>query len=147
MKSTKSDNIPITEKWPPVLEVSVAAGFPSPAEQYEAPSLNLHDLLIRHPAATFCLRATGNSMVGAGIRPGDILVVDRSLEPVNGCIVIAVVDNEFTVKYYKTGDRIRLEAANPVYPPIEFSDGMELKIFGVVTAVVHQFIKKKIVRQ
>ncbi len=126
---------------PPLMATQVAAGFPSPAEQYVEAPLDLNELLVRRPAATFFVRAAGDSMVGAGIRPGDILVVDRSLEAGDGSIVIAAVDGEFTVKTLRReGGAVRLEAANPAYPAIPFTDGMELRLFGVVTAVVHQFV-------
>lgn len=85
----------------------------------------------------------GDSMVNAGIRPGDILVVDRSLEAADGSIVIAAVDNEFTVKFLRQRDgHVSLEPANRKYSPIVFEDGMELRLFGVVTAVIHQFVKQ-----
>ena len=120
----------------------VAAGFPSPAEQYIESPLDLNELLVHRPAATFFVRAAGDSMTGAGIRPGDILVVDRSLEARDGSIVIACVDNEFTVKFLRSdGERWYLQPANRKYKPITFSEGMELRIFGVVTAVIHQFVK------
>ncbi len=129
---------------PPLMATHVAAGFPSPAEQYVEAPLDLNELLVRQPAATFFVRAAGDSMVGAGIRPGDILVVDRSLEASDGSIVIAAVDGEFTVKTLRRdGAGVRLEAANPAYPAITFTDGMELRLFGVVTAVVHQFVASR----
>ena len=125
---------------PPLTGSPVTAGFPSPAESYLESPLDLNQLLVRRPAATFFVRVAGDSMLGAGIHPGDILVVDRSLEPRHGAIVIACVDNEFTVKYLRSdGDAWQLEAANPAYPPLTFTEGMELKLFGVVTAVIHQF--------
>ena len=80
-------------------------------------------------------------MLGAGIHPGDILVVDRSLEAVDGSVVIAAVDNEFTVKYLRRDTSgVRLEPANRRFKPIVFSEDMELRLFGVVTAVIHQFV-------
>ena len=82
---------------------SVVAGFPSPAEQYLEPPLDLNELLVKRPAATFFVRVEGDSMIGAGIRDKDLLVVDRSLTPANGDIIIASVDGEFTVKTYRTG--------------------------------------------
>ena len=128
---------------PSLMASPVVAGFPSPAEQYAENPLDLNELLIRKPAATFFVRVAGDSMLGAGLRPGDILVIDRSLEAQEGNIVIACVDNEFTVKYFRhlPGGSVVLEPANRNYPAIQFSDGMELRIFGVVTAVIHQFIK------
>ena len=127
---------------PPLMATPVAAGFPSPAEQYIESPLDLNELLVHRPAATFFIRAAGDSMTGAGIRPGDILVVDRSLEARDGSIVIACVDNEFTVKFLRSdGERWYLQPANRKYKPITFSEGMEFRIFGVVTAVIHQFVK------
>lgn len=82
---------------------SVVAGFPSPAEQYLEPPLDLNELLVKRPAATYFVRVEGDSMIGAGIRDKDLLVVDRSLTPANGDIIIASVDGEFTVKTYRTG--------------------------------------------
>ena len=128
---------------PPLMGTPVTAGFPSPAEQYIESPLDLNELLVYRPAATFFVRAAGDSMLNAGIRPGDILVVDRSLEAADGSIVIAAVDNEFTVKILRRRDGcVSLEPANPKYSPIVFEDGMELRLFGVVTAVIHQFVKQ-----
>ncbi len=116
----------------------VPAGFPSPAEDHVEGRLDLNRHLIRHPAATFFVRASGDSMLGAGIHPGDLLVVDRSLEPAHGKVVIAVVDNELTVKRLEVRDgRVRLLAENDRYPPIELAPGVELQVWGVVTSVVH----------
>jgi DNA polymerase V len=116
----------------------VAAGFPSPADDYVEGRLDLNQHLIRHPAATFFVRASGDSMLGAGIHPGDLLVVDRSLEPTHGKVVIAVVDGELTVKRLDIRDgRVRLLAENDRYPPIVFAENMDLQIWGVVTSVIH----------
>ena len=124
----------------PLMESGASCGFPSPAEQYTQGSLDLNSYLVKNPEATFFVRAVGDSMTGAGIRSGDILTVDRSLEPVDGSIVIACVDNEFTVKTLRrNAGNIMLEAANSDYPPIILSDGMELRIFGVVTSCIHCF--------
>ena len=132
----------IQSSLPPLMEHTAVCGFPSPAEQYAQGPLDLNELLVKHNAATYFVRASGDSMLGAGIRPGDILVVDRSLEPVPGMIVIACVNNEFTVKYLRSnGEVFYLESANRNYKPIYFSDGMELTIFGVVTSCIHQFVK------
>ena len=128
------------KKLPPLMAAPAVCGFPSPAEQYVESPLDLNELLVRKAAATFFVRAAGDSMTGAGIRNNDILVVDRSLEVTDGAIVIAAVDNEFTVKYFRRNARgICLEPANPAYKSICFSEGMELRIFGVVTACIHQF--------
>ena len=126
----------------PIMSQTAACGFPSPAEQYIESPLDLNKLLVKKPAATFYVKASGDSMVEAGIYPGDILVVDRSIGALNGNIVIACVNNEFTVKYLKVKNNIvSLVAANPKYPEIVFTDCMELKIFGVVTSCIHQFVK------
>lgn len=132
----------MAKTYTPLMASSVVAGFPSPAEQYIESPLDLNELLVRKPSATFFVRATGDSMTGAGIQSGDILVVDRSLEAVDGSIVIAAVDREFTVKTLRRdASGVRLEAANRKYKPIALGEGMELQIFGVVTAVIHQFVK------
>ena len=125
----------------PLYSHSVRAGFPSPADDYVAEALDLNEHLIAHKEATFFLRSKGHSMTGAGIHDGDLLIVDRSLVPSNRSIVIAVVDGEFTVKRLsRHGTTIRLLAENPDFPPIEFKEGQELEIWGVVTSVVHQFL-------
>lgn len=127
--------------FPPLMSNTIAAGFPSPAEQYVEAPLDLNQLLISRPAATFFLRVAGDSMIDAGIFEGDILVVDRSIEAKDGMIVVACVDGEFTVKTLKKDtDSIRLEPANSSYPVITFKDGMELRIFGVVTSTIHRLI-------
>ncbi len=127
---------------PPLMDSTVAAGFPSPAEERVDRPLDLNELLVRKPAATFFVRARGESMIDAGIRSGDILVVDRSLEAADGSIVVASVNNEFTVKYLRTArGRASLEPANKKFKPLVFSDADELRIFGVVTAVIHRFVK------
>lgn len=123
----------------PFMGGTVVAGFPSPAEPYVERPLDLNELLVARPAATYFVRAEGDSMEGVGIRPGDLLVVDRALEATDGSVVIACVDGEFTVKTFRRGrGGVRLEAANPGYPPIRFAGEMELRVFGVVTAVIHR---------
>lgn len=127
----------------PMMESCVMAGFPSPAEQYIEQVLDLNELLIKHPAGTFFVRVAGDSMIQAGIYPGDILVVDKAEEAVEGSIVIAAVDGEFTVKYLRHTDKgVQLLAANPDYPPITFAEGSELQVFGVVTSAIHKFVKR-----
>lgn len=133
-----ADGVPRREM--PFMGGAVVAGFPSPAEQYVERPLDLNELLVARPAATYFVRAEGDSMVDAGIRSGDLLVVDRSLEAEDGAVVIACVDGEFTVKTFRKGrGGVRLEAANPAYKPIRFAGEMELRLFGVVTAVIHRF--------
>ena len=122
---------------------SVVAGFPSPAEQYLEPPLDLNEFLIKRPAATYFVRVEGNSMIGSGIHEGDLLVVDRSLRPANGDVIIASVDGDFTVKTYRRDkDGIHLEPANDAYPIITLKSGQQLDYFGKVTACIHRFGKK-----
>lgn len=116
----------------------VAAGFPSPADDDVEGWLDLNQHLIKHPAATFFVRVSGDSMLGAGIHPGDLLVVDRALEPAHGKVVIAAVDGELTVKRLEVRDgRVRLLAENDRYPPLECAEGADLQIWGVVASVIH----------
>jgi len=118
---------------------SVVAGFPSPAEQYVEPSLDLNALLVKRPAATFYIRVAGDSMIGAGIRDKDLLVVDRSLRPASGDIIIAAVNGEFTVKYfYKDENGVRLEPANPAFQSIRLKSGQDMDYFGKVVGVVRE---------
>ena len=101
-------------------------------------TMDLNEALIKHPTSTFYLRATSNSMTGAGIYPGDLLIVDKSLEAINKTVIIAVVNGEMTVKRLRLrGDRAFLEAENEGYPPIEITDTMEGSIWGVVTHSIH----------
>lgn len=123
----------------PLFASRIPAGFPSPADDYVEDMLDLEKLLVQHPAATFYLRVSGDSMSGAGILSGDILVVDRSVEPAHGRIVVAAVDNELTVKrLHQRDNRMALLPENPDYPPIEISGEADLVIWGVVTGVVRQ---------
>lgn len=124
----------------PLFSDKVAAGFPSPADDYIEGRLSLDEHLIEHKEATFFVRAKGNSMIGAGIGDGDILVVDKSLAPVFGDVVVAVVDGEFTVKYLgQRNDSVVLKPANARFKDIEFKEGQELQIWGVVTSSVKKF--------
>lgn len=117
---------------------SIEAGFPSPAEEELADTLSLDKLLIRNQQATFLLKVSGDSMSGAGILPGDMVIVERGQEAKNGDIVIAEVDGAWTMKYLKKlGNSIALVAANPRYQPIQ--PKAELKIAGVVTGVVRKY--------
>ena len=118
----------------------VCAGFPSPAEDLGAQRIDLTQVLVTHPQATFMLRAQGHSMVEAGIFDGDVLVVDRALLPRHRHIVVAVVDGDFTVKrLYQLNGRIKLQAANPTFPDIVPKDGQQLEVWGVVTASITRF--------
>jgi len=119
----------------------VQAGFPSPADDHLEDRLDLNKHLIHHQESTFFVRAQGESMLNAGIHPGDILIVDKSLPAKSGKIVIAVVDGEFTVKrLYKYKGVVSLKAENPEFKDIEINEGSELIIWGVVTSVIHQYV-------
>lgn len=121
----------------PFFAEEVAAGFPSPAAGEINGSLDLNHLCIKHPAATYYIRARGESMVNAGIDDGDILVVDRSLSPRNGDIIIAELEGAFTVKYYeKNGTQVRLIPANPKFTPIILTTAHQAAFFGVVTWIL-----------
>ena len=123
----------------PLYSHSISAGFPSPADDYIEDRLDLNELLVSNKAATFFLRVKGDSMVNAGIHHGDIIVVDRSVQPAHRSIVVAVVDGELTVKRLISHSGItELHAENPTYAPIRLQEGQELTIWGVVTSSVHQ---------
>jgi DNA polymerase V len=124
----------------PIFTSRVQAGFPSPADDHLEDTLDLNTHLIRHKESTFFVRSQGESMLGAGIHPGDILVVDKSLIAKSGKIVIAMVDGEFTVKRLnKYKGKITLKAENPEFKDIVINEGSELIIWGVVTSVIHQY--------
>ncbi len=117
----------------------VAAGFPSPADDYVEDWLDLNRLLVRNRPATFFLRVQGDSMIAAGIHDHDIIVVDRSVEAVHRSIVVAVVDGELTVKrLIRESGRTELHAENPRYAPIRLREGQELMVWGVVIHSIHQ---------
>lgn len=120
----------------------ISAGFPSPADDYIEERIDLNEQLIRNKAATFFLRVQGESMLGAGIHPGDTLVVDRSITPSHGAIVIAVLDGELTVKRLWLGSNgaVELRAENPAYPAITIGEFQLLEIWGVVTHVIHKVL-------
>lgn len=119
----------------PFFNETVAAGFPSPAMGELNGTLDLNEFCISHPAATYFIRARGESMIGAGIGDGDILVVDRSLTARNGDIIIAAVSGEFTVKRLdmRPDSPIRLLPENPAYSPITLTPELDAEFFGVVT--------------
>lgn len=128
-----------TKRKQPLFEGKVPAGFPSPAADYEEDKLDLNRYLIKNPAATFFVRVSGDSMEGAGIHHGDLLVVDRSIEPRDKSIVIAVINGELTVKRIKIkGKKVALEPENKNYPVQEIAEDTEFEVWGVVTNVIHQ---------
>jgi len=118
----------------------VRAGFPSPADDFLLKRIDLSDELIQHPEATFLMRIKGHSMAMAGIDDGDIVVVDRAVNPEHGKIVIACIDGEFTCKrLFMLDGMTKLQAANPEYADMIFRDGQTLEVWGVVTSCIKQF--------
>lgn len=123
----------------PLFLSPVNAGFPSPADDYLDRALDLNEHLVSHPAATFFVRASGDSMRGAGIHDGDTLVVDRALDPKDGDVVIAALDGELTVKRIRRrNERVHLLPENPEYPPIEVGPDSSFELWGVVTYALHK---------
>jgi DNA polymerase V len=122
----------------PQYSSAVPAGFPSPADDHLEGNLDLNAHLIKHPHATFFTRVSGDSMTDAGIHSGDLLIVDRSLEPSDGQVVVAALDGELTVKrLLKRRGKVYLQAANPDYPPLQIHAESECIIWGVVTHAIH----------
>lgn len=123
----------------PLLLASVSCGFPSPADDTPESPLNLHQYAVANPAATFFVRATGESMAGAGINAGDILVVDRSRQPHHRATVVAYVGGEFLVKKYMLrGKETWLEPCNPAFRAVRIDDRDDVEVWGVVTFALHQ---------
>lgn len=121
----------------PLAESGVHAGFPSPADDFLEGSLDLNNLVIKHPEATFFARVEGDSMKDEGIVEGDLLVVDKAVQPYDGCLAVAYVDGEFTLKRVRMEpDRILLIPANPKYKTIEISSDSEFAVWGVVKWVL-----------
>lgn len=124
----------------PMSEGPVRAGFPSPAQDFAVNRLDLAQLLITHPQATYLLRVAGHSMREAGIDEGDTLVVDRAIRPRHGHIVVAIVDGDFTVKkLHQMAGKVRLKAANPTFPDIEPKEGQTIEVWGVVSSCIKRF--------
>jgi len=118
----------------------IEAGFPSPADDYIESNLDLNEYLVKNPPATFFVRVSGESMIDAGIHPDDLLIVDRSLTPQSGQIVIAVLNSEFTVKRLVKKDGVFwLMPENKKFKPYQINDGDDVLIWGVVTNVIHKF--------
>lgn len=128
-----------TENLLPLFAVRVSAGFPSPADDYIERKLDLNTHLIKHPAATYFMYVEGDSMINAGIRPGDLLIVDRALQPVDNAIVIAHIHGEFTLKRIKRcSNDIYLVPENDLFSPIKITPELECEIWGVVIYVIHK---------
>jgi len=121
----------------PYADQGIQAGFPSPAQDYISETLDLNYEIVRHPAATFYGRVNGDSMVDEGIEQGDILVIDRSIEPENGDLAVCCVDGDFTVKriHFETG-KVWLEPANELYDPILITPDCRFSVWGVVTHTI-----------
>jgi DNA polymerase V len=131
--------VPDTKVWLAMCAWTVRAGFPSPAADHTRKRLDLNEHLIRNKEATFIFRVKGDSMNGIGIYEGDELLVDRSIEAKHGNIVLAVLNDEYTVKrLHRRGGVVKLIAENPLFPPIVVKDGQELLIWGVVTRNLHK---------
>lgn len=122
----------------PFADGGVRAGFPSPAQDYLTESIDLNRELIRHPAATFYARVSGDSMSGEGIDSGDILVIDKSLEPEHGDLAVCCLDGEFTLKRlrFDAGGGVTLMPSNPAYPPIHVPAGSDFLVWGVVAYTI-----------
>ncbi len=130
--------MPINDGLIPVA-TRIPTGFPSPADDYVDTRLDLNDLLVKHPAATFFVRVEGDSMRGAGINPGDVLVVDRALEASDNDVVVAVVNGEFTVRRIRRErGKLLLISDNPELSPLEVTREMEFDVWGVVTYAIHR---------
>lgn len=124
----------------PFAAVRVACGFPSPADDYLDAPLDFNELLVKNPSATFAVRLESESMTGAGMLPGDIAIVDRSLNAKNGDIVVALIDTEFTVKrLLQHGAGVTLKAENPAFADIEIAEGQSFEIWGVITGIARKF--------
>ena len=129
----------------PFATEGIRAGFPSPAQDYMTDTIDLNKELVQHPATTFYARAVGNSMTGFGISDGDLLVIDKSIEPVDGDIVVAFIDGEFTLKRIMKDENecnIWLIPGNEDYPPIKITEENDFIVWGVLT----YNIKKQLIR-
>ena len=125
------------EKLPQMAQDGIHAGFPSPATDYMTQAIDLNKELVKHPAATFYGRVVGDSMIDAGVDEGDILVIDRSLTAKDGDMAVCFVDGEFTLKYLRMKDNeLTLVPANPNYPQIHINEGVEFRMWGVVTYII-----------
>lgn len=123
----------------PLFASQISAGFPSPADDYVEKKLDLNELLIRNKDATFFLKVAGDSMLGAGIHNGDMIIVDRSLSAQHKQIVVAVLDGDIVVKrLLQVNDKVSLAAENPDYQPIEITPDADFQVWGVVTCVIHK---------
>ena len=128
----------------PYADQGIQAGFPSPAQDYIAESIDLNHELIHHPAATFYGRVSGDSMIGEGIEEGDILVIDRSLEPGDGDLAVCCVDGDFTLKRISLRDgQVWLIPSNEAFDPILVTPDCRFEVWGVVTYTIKQYSRKR----
>ncbi len=122
-----------------VVNDQVCAGFPNPADDYAENSLDLNEILIKNPSSTFFVRVKGNSMINAGIQDGDVVVIDRSLEPYDRAVILAMLNGEFTLKrFQKRGDMIVLLPENKRFRPIRVSQDDDFEVWGVVSYIIHK---------
>jgi DNA polymerase V len=134
-----ASGFPNSQQAPPLFLEPVAAGFPSPAGDYIECRLDLNEHLIQHPSATFFVRVAGDSMTGAGIHDGDILIVDRSLEPESGSVVVAAVNGELTVKrLIRRNGCSMLKPENDAFSCVDIPEQADVHIWGVATSVIHK---------
>ena len=123
----------------PLAGTAIAAGFPSPAEEYVEIALDLNKELIKHPSATFYAKVKGDSMVDAGIQDGDVLVIDKALEPKEGTVAVCYLDGEFTVKRLTVQEEgVYLMPANAEFKPIRITEENEFLVWGIVAYVIHK---------
>lgn len=128
----------------PFADQGIQAGFPSPAQDYISETIDLNHELIRHPAATFYGRVSGDSMTGDGIEQGDILVIDRSLEPADGDLAVCCVDGEFTLKRIRLSkDQVWLIPSNESFDPILVTADQQFEVWGVVTYTIKQHQRRR----
>ena len=127
--SSQKASIPLVE--------GIHAGFPSPAEDFAEPTLDLNHYVIKNPASTFYARIKGDSMVGVNIQDGDVVVIDKSLEPTDGSIAVCFIDGEFTLKRIRIEKgKVWLQPANPEFPAIEVTEENHFVVWGIVTYVI-----------
>lgn len=121
----------------PYISSGIKAGFPSPAADFDGSRISIDQVVVKNPTATFYAKANGNSMIGAGIDDGDILVIDKSIEPQDGKIAVCFIDGEFTVKRIKIQENsLLLLPENKLFEPIEVTQENDFIIWGIVTYVV-----------
>lgn len=125
----------------PFLSSKISAGFPSPADDYIEEALDLNQLLIKHPVATFFVRASGNALEHIGIHDQDILIIDRSLSPQNGQLIIAAIEGQLAIKrFQKINNKIYLHSENSAVAVTKIQDENEIYLWGVITTIIHNVL-------